>query len=60
MNRKSLRFAAMDATRLYRHCVGEAFYIDNKSFDLDTLRVPNRSPTPISKSKYFLGRSDDF
>ena len=25
----------------------EAFYIDNQRFDLDTLRVPNRSPTPI-------------
>ena len=31
----------------------EAFYIENKRFDLDTLRVPNRSPTPISKSKDF-------
>ena len=28
----------------------EAFYIENQRFDLDTLRVPNRSPTPISKS----------
>ncbi len=24
----------------------EAFYIENKRFDLDTLRVPSRSPTP--------------
>ncbi len=24
----------------------EAFYIEYKRFDLDTLRVPNRSPTP--------------
>ncbi len=24
----------------------EALYIENKRFDLDTLRVPNRSPTP--------------
>ncbi len=37
----------------------EAFYIDNKRFDLDTLRVPNRSPTPILKSNYFLRKSDD-
>ncbi len=31
----------------------------NKRFDLDTLRVSNRSPTPISKSDDFLGQSDD-
>ena len=37
----------------------EAFYIENKRFDLDTLRVPNRSPTPISKSNDFLGQSED-
>ncbi len=37
----------------------EAFYIENKRFDLDTLRVPNRSPTPISKSNDRLGQSDD-
>ncbi len=37
----------------------EAFYIENKRFDLDTLRVPNRSPTPISKSNDFLGQSGD-
>ncbi len=37
----------------------EAFYIENKRFDLDTLRVPNRSPTPISKSNDFPGQSDD-
>ncbi len=36
----------------------EAFYIENKRFDLDTLRVPNRSPTPISRSNDFLGQSD--
>ena len=36
----------------------EAFYIENKRFDLDTLRVPNRSPTPISKSNDFLGQPD--
>ena len=39
--------------------LGEAFYIEYKRFDLDTLRVPNRSPTPISKSNDFLGQSDD-
>ncbi len=32
----------------------EAFYIENKRFDLDTLMVPNRPPTPISKSNEFL------
>ncbi len=37
----------------------EAFYIENQRFDLDTLRVPNRSPTPISKSNDFLGQSED-
>ncbi len=36
----------------------EAFYIENKRFDLDTLRVPNRSPTPILKSNDFLRQSD--
>ncbi len=33
--------------------------MDNKRFDLDTLRVPKRSPTPISKSNDFRGQSDD-
>ncbi len=37
----------------------EAFYIKGTRFDLDTLRVPSRSPTPISKSNDFLGQSDD-
>ncbi len=37
----------------------EAFYIENKRFDLDTLRVPNRSPTPILKSNDFLEQSGD-
>ncbi len=37
----------------------EALYIENESFDLDTLRVPNRSTTPISKSNDFPGQSDD-
>ena len=37
----------------------DVFYIENKRFDLDTLRVPNRSPTPISKSNDFLGQSED-
>ncbi len=35
----------------------EAFYIENERSDLDTLRAPNRSPTPISKSNDFLGQS---
>ncbi len=33
----------------------KAFYIENQRFYLDTL--PNRSPTPISKSNDFLGQS---
>ncbi len=37
----------------------EAFYIENDRSDLDTLRVPNRSPTPILKSSDFLGQSGD-
>jgi hypothetical protein len=37
----------------------KAIYIQKKRFDLDTLRVPNRSPTPASKSCDFLGQSDD-
>ena len=37
----------------------DAFYIEDERFDLDTLWVPNRSPTPISKSNDFLGLSDD-
>ncbi len=36
----------------------EAFYIENKRFDLDSLRVPSRSPTPISKYNDFRGQSD--
>ena len=35
------------------------FYLESKPFELDTLRVPNRSPTPISKSNDFLGLSED-
>ncbi len=45
-----------------RFCVvalWEAFQIESKHFDLCTLRVPNRSPTPISKSNDFLRQSDD-
>ncbi len=37
----------------------EAFHIDNQRFYLDTLRVPSRSPTQISKSNDFLRQSDD-
>ena len=37
----------------------EAVYIEDKRSDLDTLRVPNRSPTPISKPNDFLKQSDD-
>ncbi len=37
----------------------EAFYVEHKRFYLDTLRAPNRSPTPISKPNYFLGQSED-
>ncbi len=57
----------MDVTKPYEFirfgaivvALWEAFYIENKRFDLDTLRVPNRSPTPISKSNDFLGQSED-
>ena len=37
----------------------QAFYIENKRFDRNILRVPKRSRTPISKSDDFLGQSDD-
>ncbi len=37
----------------------EVFYIGNERFDLDTLRVLNRSPTPTSKFNDFPGQSDD-
>ena len=30
-----------------------------QSFDMDTLRAPKRSPTPISKSNDFPGQSED-
>ncbi len=43
-------------------CVADlwkVFYISNWRFDLGTLRVANRSPTPISKSNDFRGQSDD-
>ncbi len=44
---------------LHVEAVREAFYIGNKCVDLDTLRVPKRSPTPISISNDFLGQSED-
>ncbi len=47
------------APRLYVVSFWEAFYIENQLFDLDTLRVPNVSPTPILKSNDFRGQSDD-
>ncbi len=37
----------------------EASHIESKRFDLDSLRVPNRSPAPTSESNDFLGKSDD-
>ncbi len=37
----------------------EVFYIENKLFALDTLRVANRSPTPASKINDFPGLFDD-
>jgi hypothetical protein len=37
----------------------DAFYSDNKRFDLDTPKVPSRSPTPTSKSNDALGQSED-
>ncbi len=44
---------------LYVVALREAFYIENIRFDLDILRVPSRSPTPISKYSASLGQSDD-
>ncbi len=44
---------------VYVVALWEAFRIEKKCFDLDTPRVPNRSPTPISKSNDFRGQSDD-
>ncbi len=46
-------------TALIVVAIWEAFYIENMHFDLDTLRGPSRSPTPISKPNDFLGQSDD-
>ena len=37
---------------------GKEFYIENKRFDRDTLRVPSRSPTPTSKANGFRGPFD--
>ena len=37
----------------------KVFYIENWRFDLGSLRVANRSPTQILKSKDFLGPFDD-
>ncbi len=51
--------AQCQATATRDACVEEAFYIKNMRFDLDTLRVPNRSRTPISKSNDVLGQSED-
>ncbi len=48
-----------DTTYLYVVALWEASYIENKRFDLDTVRVVNRSPTPILKSNDVLGQSDD-
>ena len=45
--------------RPYVVALWEAFYIETKRFDLDTLRMPNRSPTRISKFNDSPGQSDD-
>ncbi len=37
----------------------EALYIESKGFDMDTLRVPDRPPTPNPKPNDFLRQSDD-
>jgi hypothetical protein len=37
----------------------KVFYIANLRFALDTLRVANRSPTPVSKINDFLKLFDD-
>ncbi len=47
-------FATLPAL-FYVVALWEAFYIENKRFDLDTLRVPNRSLTQASKINDFLG-----
>jgi hypothetical protein len=44
---------------VYVVALWEAFYIEKKRFDLDTPRVPNRTPAPISKSNDSLGQSDN-
>ncbi len=38
--------------------IWDAFYNENKIFDLDTLRVPSRSPTPILKTSDYRGPLD--
>ncbi len=43
--------SSLDANTIeYVAALWEAFLIENKPLDLNTLRVPSRSPTPISKS----------
>ncbi len=37
----------------------KVFYFENQRLDQGTLRVANRSPTPISKSNDFRGQSED-
>ncbi len=50
-----------NSTLLKRNVVAmwEAFYIEDKSVDLDILGMPSRSPTPIPKSNDLRGQSDD-
>ncbi len=48
-----------DLGETYVVALWEVSYIVSKRFDLDTLRMPNRSPTPISKSNDFLAQSSD-
>ncbi len=52
-------FATVLLLLVYVVALWEAFSVEDKRFDLDTLRVPSRSPTPISKSNDFRGQSDD-
>ncbi len=61
-DRKSSSFGDRKSSILgpkYVVALWDAFYIENARFDLDTLRVPNRSPTPTSKSHDSRGQSDE-
>ncbi len=46
-------------TNLHVVALWEALHVGNERFDLDTLRVPNRSPTPTSKTNDSLELFND-